>query len=528
MTLKKVFGIISYFPDCDTDYHTEARNTRIPRFYSLLKTLDKLWSDVDIMIIAQNWKDDVVLPDIHNRIIRYDYHKLGILNARRTLREKFLESDYDYLIMLDDDGIISAEDPTLYMSEIDKHPSGIGVIRHNKCPLMLLAISKEIYEQIDMPDVDPEKGEAFEDDIFVASCFARFPSKAFDFPKDCVKEISFRYDGPDKVPSTWSREQKLDWSYLRSNTLNILSEIKGNKVEHMDLVIPYVNCADTEWQKVYQASNNATVNNSVRFRSWGTLKYLFRSVDKYLPFIDRIVLIVAQPSQVPVWLNQKTVKVVYHKDFIPKEFLPTFNSCTIESFLYNIPDLSDKFIYVNDDMFAISPCTVEDFFTGDKPNIKFVKDETYSRDATFRCQCRSGLDMICQALGQPSYKEGRIMRPYHITASMTKESLLQVKKLCGDKIPSTITKLRDVKNVNQYIYSYYQYFTGNYESKVITYKYFTMSDKTFNAIRQTILSNDYQWVCLNDSKYIQNYGITRGMLIETFKKKFPNRCRYEL
>ena len=316
--------------------------------------------------------------------------------------------------------------------------------------------------------------------------------------------------------------------FVQNNTLNIVAELEGKKIEHMDLVIPYVNCADTEWQKVYQATNNATANNSVRFRSWGTLKYLFRSVDKYLPFIDRIVLIVAQPSQVPVWLNQKTVKVVYHKDFIPKEFLPTFNSCTIESFLYNIPDLSDKFIYVNDDMFAISPCAVEDFFTGDKPNIKFVKDEKYSPDATFRCQCRSGLDMICQALGQPSYKEGRIMRPYHITASMTKESLLQVKNLCGDKIPSTVTKLRDPKNVNQYIYSYYQYFTGNYESKVITYKYFEMSDKAFNAIRQTILSHDYQWICINDSKHIQNYGITRGMLIETFKKKFPNRCRYEL
>lgn len=528
MPLKKVFGIISYFPDCDTAYHTETRNTRIPRFYNLLKTLDKLWSDVDIIIIAQNWKDDVQLPNIRNKIIRYDYPRLGILNARRTLREKFLESDYDYLIMLDDDGIISADDPSLYMAEIDKHPDGVGVIRHNKCPLMLLAISKEIYEQIDMPDVDPEKGEAFEDDIFVASCFAKFPDKAFDFPTNCVKEISFKYEGPDKVPSTWSREHKIDWAYIRNNTLNIVAELEGKKLGHIDLVIPYVNCADTEWQKTYKQANKSAMTNSVRFRSWGTLRYLFRSVAKYLPFVDRIVLILSQPSQLPVWVNEGTVKVVYHKDFIPKEFLPTFNSCTIESFLYNIPDLSDRFIYINDDMFAISSCSIDDFFTGTRPNIKFVTHEKYNPDAIFRCQCRSGMELVGRALGQPEYEEGYLIRPYHITTAMTKDSLIKIKELCGDKISHTVTKLRDPKNVNQYIYSYYQYYTEGYESKIVTYKYFELTDRTFNAIRQTILSRDYQWICINDSKHVQNYDRTRGMLIETFKKKFPNKCRYEL
>ena len=107
-------------------------------------------------------------------------------------------------------------------------------------------------------------------------------------------------------------------------------------------------------------------------------------------------------------------------------------------------------------------------------------------------------------------------------------SLRKIKELCGDKIPNTTTKLRDPKNVNQYIYSYYQYYTEGYESKVVSYKYFELTDRTFNAIRQTILSRDYQWICINDSKNVNNYDRTRGMLIETFKKKFPNKCRYEL
>ena len=37
-----------------------------------------------------------------------------------------------------------------------------------------------------VPNIDPEKGEGFEDDIFVAACFSRFPDKAFIFPKDII------------------------------------------------------------------------------------------------------------------------------------------------------------------------------------------------------------------------------------------------------------------------------------------------------------------------------------------------------
>jgi hypothetical protein len=136
--------------------------------------------------------------------------------------------------------------------------------------------------------------------------------------------------------------------------------------------------------------------------------------------------------------------------------------------------------------------------------------------------------MIGDALNEPRYEEGYLIRPFHITAAMTKESLIKVKDLCEDKILSTITKLREPKNVNQYIYSYYQYYTGNYVSKVVRYKYFELSDRTFNAIRQTISHSEYQWICINDSKNIRNYENTRGMLLDTFKRKFPNRCRYEL
>ena len=538
MNINKVFGIISYFPDNDSEYHIETRRERSRRFRELLFKLEELWPDVDIMIIAQNWQD-FQLPNIKNKITTYHYGKLGILGARKELRKRFLVSDYEYLIMLDDDFIIEANDPSAYMEEIDKHPNGFGALkRYPPSPLPFFAISKTIYSQIDMPDVDPEKGQGFEDDIFTANCFARFPDDGFIFPEGCVADKSFHYNGPGKCPSTWSKEHVYDWNYMRSHTkmeVRMIEQLNRNESiptecaeATIDLVIPYVNGSDRHWAADYAKATHTRIPSAVRFRPWGTLKYLFRGVDKYMPFIRNIVLILARPSQLPVWVNTNKVRVVYHDEFIPKQFLPTFNSCTIESFLWNIKDLSDRIIYINDDMFPVGPMTEDVFFTGDRPNIMFVEPKDYSPKMTFHAQCRSGMDLITTALNLPTFESGKVVRPYHITSSITRESLEKVAELCKDQIPKTVSTLRQGKNVNQYIYSYYQYFTGGYENKTVHYKYFEIGDKTIRAITDEILRGEYQMLCLNDSDKMKDYNRVKFLLTKSFEKKFPDKCKYEV
>ena len=57
-------------------------------------------------------------------------------------------------------------------------------------------------------------------------------------------------------------------------------------------------------------------------------------------------------------------KVIF-RDFT--EFLPTFNSTTIETMLHYIPNLSEHFIYFNDDMFLIKPTKISDWFKEGRP-----------------------------------------------------------------------------------------------------------------------------------------------------------------
>ena len=303
--LRKVFGIISYFPDNDSEYHKYVRKQRTKRCSELLLQLDSLWPNIDIIIVAQNWQD-YQPPKIHNRIriIPIYYDKLGITGARKELRTHFLTSNYDYLIMLDDDAVIHCNDPRAYIQEIEEHPSGIGVISHKEDALVLAAISKSIYNQIDMPNLDAEQGQGFEGSVFVANCFSRFPDLAFDFTTD-IKNVS-----DATFPSTWSNKSIYEHNHMLFVTDALVSAAKhqayvsdDTSTPCIDAVIPYVDCADPNWVDSYTVAMDNDDFSKIRFRSWGTLKYLLRGIAKYMPFIRNVLLIVSDKSQVPDWVS---------------------------------------------------------------------------------------------------------------------------------------------------------------------------------------------------------------------------------
>ena len=119
--------------------------------------------------------------------------------------------------------------------------------------------------------------------------------------------------------------------------------------------------------------DNQEITGKQRFRDSICFKYCFRCAEKFVPWIGSIYLVVQSKSQVPSWLNTEQVKVApFIEDFIPAEHLPVFNSQAIEMFLWNIPGLSEKFLYSNDDIYFVGPMKPEDFFEGDKVKTSFV------------------------------------------------------------------------------------------------------------------------------------------------------------
>lgn len=223
MPLSKTIGIISYFPDKEPD-----RTLRIQRFKKLLVRLAELFPNIPKIIIAQNWKE-FALPGGEPEFQIHSYPRLGIVKARRVLREKFLETAHDYLIMFDDDVILVGDDSSEFLRQIDENPDGALITKWEFSQLNLFAISRWMYSREELPDVDPEKDEAFEDVIFTSTLKAKYPTRLKDFVDTNLKDISFKYEGADKVPSTWANVRRRNWTKLRTKTAEMKAEIENTK-----------------------------------------------------------------------------------------------------------------------------------------------------------------------------------------------------------------------------------------------------------------------------------------------------------
>ena len=137
----------------------------------------------------------------------------------------------------------------------------------------------------------------------------------------------------------------------------------------IDFVITWVDGQDDVWrkQKASYSHTEEEDDSEERYRDWNLLQYWFRGVEEFTPWVRKIHFVTC--GHLPTWLNTEHSKlhIVRHEDYIPKEFLPTFNSNVLEIYLHRIEGLTEQFVYFNDDMFFLRPMKSTDFFINDKP-----------------------------------------------------------------------------------------------------------------------------------------------------------------
>ena len=110
----------------------------------------------------------------------------------------------------------------------------------------------------------------------------------------------------------------------------------------IDLVVTWVDESDLNWQsekRKYEADIKKEIDTDnlvERYRDWNILRFWFRSVEKYAPWIRKVFFVTY--GHLPEWINLNNEKlvVVKHEDFIPQEYLPTFSCRPIELNLWRI------------------------------------------------------------------------------------------------------------------------------------------------------------------------------------------------
>ena len=294
---------------------------------------------------------------------------------------------------------------------------------------------------------------------------------------------------------------------------------------------------DLKWRHDYLTANGMfrddkqSMGNS-RYRTWGTEELLVRCIRKNLPWVRTIHILLARESQVEYlndWsnlnnqsdrssLNDRSdrsnrsvpkIHFVFHKDFIPADKLPTFNSRTIEMYLHRIPWLAPYFLYGNDDMFPLAPMEREDFFretaadatgTGALLPCLHWTIKSFNPEKAFHKACMNGMNFVASEFGK-HYNSGWI-HVGHNVVPMVKATCEMFWERWPEKMDASVTTFRQVVNFNQYIYSWWQISSEQYVNHKPPRGYIS-TDNSEEEIVKAIRTAE-GLLCINDNDSVDD------------------------
>ena len=145
----------------------------------------------------------------------------------------------------------------------------------------------------------------------------------------------------------------------------------------IDVVLPWVDGDDpafaarrASFASRRQASNDES-GGATRYAQIGEVRYCIASFFRFAPWVRKIFIVTdgQDPGLGPMLEEffperRDDVVIVDHKTIFRghEEALPVFNSNSIDTLIWNIRDLSEHFIYTNDDILLMRPVQPEDFF----------------------------------------------------------------------------------------------------------------------------------------------------------------------
>lgn len=328
----------------------------------------------------------------------------------------------------------------------------------------------------------------------------------------------------------------------------------------IDFIVTWVNMDDPDWKKefnMYSGKKDIEKNGVIdaRFRDYGFLKYWFRGVEKFAPWVRKIHFI--SSGNPPEWLDGSNPKlnIVRHKDIIPSQFLPTFNSVVIERYMHLIPGLSEHFVYFNDDFYIIRPVAAERFFLNGLPrdiaaflynpawsqwyktlnnnieiiNRYFDKKEVLARDHDKWFDKSYGSRARWNYLLK-FYSKFITLRTPHNAQPYLKSTFHEVWDAAGKELTETsANRFRSVTDYTPELFRTWQICRGNFEP-YNTYqdtKMFPLLIKSRQAV-EAIRNQSYTLICLNDHANIRNYDRVMEDLQKAFESILPERSSFEL
>ena len=326
--------------------------------------------------------------------------------------------------------------------------------------------------------------------------------------------------------------------------------------EKIDFVLLWVDGNDPKWlAEKNRWDPNYTPESVIRFRDWDNLQYWFRAVEKFTPWVNRIHFVTY--GHLPKFLNTEHPKlhVVKHSDFLQPEVLPTFNCNPLELNLHRIPELSEQFVYFNDDMFLLKSLRPGFFFKKGLPcdravfnalipngeslfslrannmalvNKNFSKKNCLKRNFCKYFSLKYGLNLY-RNLALIPWGQFTGFYDDHLPIAHTKTLMEEVWNSEAETLEkTTIHKFRQNDDVTNWLFRYWRYAKGNFVPCKSRGRFMEISESSMKEIEDVILNQREPMVCLNDSDPKMNFEKLKNELIKIFDKLLPNKSTFEI
>jgi hypothetical protein len=299
----------------------------------------------------------------------------------------------------------------------------------------------------------------------------------------------------------------------------------------IDMVFSWVEGSDPEFQERRAAQMSQYMvgegdEAEARIRQIDELRYALRSVNMFAPWVRRIFI--ATDSRPPAWLAEHPkITIVRAEDhFSDPAALPTYSSHAVESQLHNIGELSEHFLYSNDDMFFGRPLKASMFFSPGGIT-RFIEAKTRiglgANDPArsgFENAARVNRQLIFERFGQV------ITRHLEHTAVPLRKSVLQEmeREFPEDFARTQASQFRsstDISVTNSF-YHYYALMTGRavQQEKAKVLYVNTTSREGLDLLPVLRKRRGYDFFCLNDSSFPEVSAAERAERVTSFLERY--------
>lgn len=331
-----------------------------------------------------------------------------------------------------------------------------------------------------------------------------------------------------------------------------------NKNDKIDFVVSWVNGQDPVWLSKYnEFSDDDTLDvKNARFRDYNIFKYWFRSVEKYASWVNHIYLVT--DNQVPEWLDttNEKITIVDHTQIIDQKYLPIFNSSAIELNIHKIPNLSENFVYFNDDMFLNKRVTPNDFFSKDglprdtaglnaiQPlfdfdyihanNIRII-NKNFEKKQVMKKQFFKFINPVNLELNiytillffWPKFTR---FFDLHYPYSISKQNMIDVISKNEESYEKTMKdRFRSTNDITIWLVRYYALVRGKFSVRSPRVgKIYDMLDK-FPEIIDDLTKQKHKMIVINDNSDIDDvqFHLYSEKLRLTFESMLPNKSTFE-